>query len=177
MGTQTQRPMTTQPSWECECGALNPERTGRCVGCRLSTPKRIEIAVAEEPVVAVDAAHETFYAHIVGQVIRSSREVRHITMTTMAAAAGLTSSAWSRVETGETTLTVSQLRKASTKLGVEPWTIIQLASRISTQLSERGVVVHDEKPQDVSKLIGGAAILALITSDAEWSPTSAESKR
>lgn len=34
--------------WECECGAINASRTGPCEGCKLSTPKRVAVAVQEE---------------------------------------------------------------------------------------------------------------------------------
>lgn len=43
--TTATRPAKVTTQWECECGALNPERTGRCLGCRLSTPKRVEVPV------------------------------------------------------------------------------------------------------------------------------------
>lgn len=107
---------------------------------------------------------ETFYGQIVGQVIRGRRELQGCNVATMAESVQMASaSGWSRVETGDTTITVSQLRKAARKLEMEPWELLHQADVISTQIESSGVTVHDEKPKNVGKwLLGGAAILALV---------------
>ncbi len=90
--------------------------------------------------------------------------MRGIPLLSMAEAADLsTVSGWSRVETGDTTMTLAQLRKAARLLGMEPWVLVQQADNIAAQLEASGMTVHDEKPKNVGKwLIGGAAILAAV---------------
>jgi transcriptional regulator with XRE-family HTH domain len=105
----------------------------------------------------------TSYGQIIGQVIRGRRELKRISLQAMAESAALTASGWSRVENGDTTMTLAQLRKAARKLDVEPWTLIRQADLIAAQLGRRSVTVHDDKPRNMGKwLLGGAAILAVV---------------
>lgn len=106
----------------------------------------------------------TSYMQIVGQVVRGHRERRGIPLLTMAKAADLsTVSGWSRVETGDTTMTIAQIRKAARTLDMEPWTLVQQADNIAAQLEASGMTVYDEKPKNVGKwLLGGAAILVAV---------------
>ena len=69
------------------------------------------------------------YAQVVGEQVRMWRRLKKITLTDMAKAAGLSQSGWSRVETGDTTMTVEQLRIACKMLGVAPWTLLRHADR------------------------------------------------
>ncbi len=113
------------------------------------------------------AAAETCYAEVVGHVVRGARELRRMDLATMATAVALSSSGWSRVETGETTMTLAHLRRAAHTLGLEPWELVQRADRLSSDLRTRGVVVHDDKPRNLGKLFaGGAAILAVLAGGA-----------
>lgn len=107
---------------------------------------------------------ETFYGQLVGQVIRGCREMQGIKLLAMAQSLDLSSaSGWSRVETGDTTMTLAQLRKAAKKLGMSPGAIVQRADAIAAQLELSGVVVRDDKPKDIGKrLLGGAGILAVV---------------
>jgi transcriptional regulator with XRE-family HTH domain len=107
---------------------------------------------------------ETFYGQIVGQVIRGRRELQGITLATMAAGLALASpSGWSRVETGDTAITLAQLRKAAKTFGVEPWKMVRDADRLAAQLEDKGIMVHDDRPKNLGKwLLGGAGILALL---------------
>lgn len=106
----------------------------------------------------------TSYVQILGQVVRGRREMKAIPLLAMAEAADLASvSGWSRVETGDTTMTLVQLRKAARTLGVEPWVLVKQADTIAAQLEASGMTVHDEKPKNLGKwLVGGAAILAAV---------------
>jgi transcriptional regulator with XRE-family HTH domain len=106
----------------------------------------------------------TSYMQIVGQVVRGRREMQGIALLSMAEAADLaTVSGWSRVETGDTTMTLAQLRKAARLLNMDPWVLVQQADTIAAQLEASGMTVHDEKPKNVGKwLLGGAALLAVV---------------
>jgi transcriptional regulator with XRE-family HTH domain len=111
---------------------------------------------------------QTSYGQIVGQVIRGRREMQGINLLAMAESVALaTPSGWSRVETGDTAMTLSQLRKAAKKLGVDPADVVREADVIAAQLETTGVMVHDEKPKNLGKvLLGGAGILALFAAGA-----------
>ncbi|MET0793700.1 MAG: helix-turn-helix transcriptional regulator [Polyangiaceae bacterium] len=106
----------------------------------------------------------TFYGQVVGQVIRVRRELQGTSLATMATSLALASaSGWSRVETGDTAITLAQLRKAAKTFGVEPWKMVREADHLAAQLEASGVVVHDDKPKNLGKwLLGGAGILALL---------------
>jgi transcriptional regulator with XRE-family HTH domain len=111
----------------------------------------------------------TFYGQLVGQVIRGRREMQQLSLMTMAKSAALASpSGWSRIETGDTSMTLVQLRKAAHTLGMEPSDILRQADHLAGQLQASGVVVHDEKPKDIGRwlLLGGAGILALVAAGA-----------
>jgi hypothetical protein len=115
------------------------------------------------------------YAQIVGQVIRGRREVQGINLLTMAKSLDLeTPSGWSRVETGDSVMTMTQLRRAARKLGVAPAEIVREADVIAAQLEATGVVVHDDKPKTLGKvLLGGAGILAVLAAGAAMAASKA----
>jgi transcriptional regulator with XRE-family HTH domain len=92
----------------------------------------------------------TFYGQIVGQVIRGRRELQGITLAAMSQSMDLSPSGWSRVETGDTAMSITQLRRAARRLGMQPSEIVRQADLLVSQL-EGGVVVHDERPKGVSK--------------------------
>jgi transcriptional regulator with XRE-family HTH domain len=111
---------------------------------------------------------ETFYGQIVGQVLRGRREMQQMNLLTMAQNMSLvTPSGWSRVETGDTAITLAQLRKAARTLGMQPAEIVRQADVIAAQLEASGVMVYDERRKNVGKwLLGGAGILALVAAGA-----------
>jgi transcriptional regulator with XRE-family HTH domain len=119
-----------------------------------------------------------FYGQILGQVVRGRRELQGMTLQAMATGVALASpSGWSRVETGETAMTVGQLRRAARRLGVAPWVLVRQADIMADQLERSGVTVGDEKPRDVEMgkwLLGGAGLLALIAGAAVAAATKAD---
>ena len=70
------------------------------------------------------------YAGIVGGLVRLYRQTNSIDLPTMAAAMGMSASGWSRVETGDTTMTVVQLRKAAAFLKVDGSHILRQADEV-----------------------------------------------
>ncbi len=110
---------------------------------------------------------ETFYGQILGQVIRGRREMQGMNLLSMANSMELASaSGWSRVETGDTAMTIAQLRRAARKLGTQPAEIVRQADVLAAQLEANGVKVHDEKPKNIGKWLMGAGILALLAGGA-----------
>lgn len=106
----------------------------------------------------------TSYPQILGQVIRGYRELQGVSLEMMATAMGFQSrSGWSRVESGDTTMNASQIRKAARYLNRQPWTVLKDTDNLAMQLEAAGIEVHDEKPKDhASWFLGGAAILAVV---------------
>lgn len=71
---------------------------------------------------------EDLFAKVIGRTLRMHREIRGMSLSTMAKQLGFASaSGWSRVETGVTVMTVGQLYAASKVLGVEPHDVVKAA--------------------------------------------------
>lgn len=110
------------------------------------------------------------YNALVGQVIQRHREILGKNQGEVAQALGLTQSAYSRVESGQTALTVSHLRSLTKTLGTTPESILSEADSLAKQLVAKGVQVPNEKPTDndnevkAAFLIGLGILLALLAS-------------
>jgi transcriptional regulator with XRE-family HTH domain len=74
------------------------------------------------------------YAGIVGRALRMRREIVGISLSAFAREMGITTSGWSRVETGDTVMTVAQLSAACHVLAVDPWQIIRHADALTKEL-------------------------------------------
>lgn len=72
------------------------------------------------------------YAVACGMVLRARRAVLGIDLGRFAKQMGFSSSGWSRVETGETTMTLAQLRRAARVLDVEPHVLQRAADIVFT---------------------------------------------
>lgn len=107
-------------------------------------------------------APETYYSQVVGHVVRGHRELQGLSLAEMAESIGLSSSGWSRVETGHTTMTVVHLVRAARRLGMPPWEIVRQADLVVSWLEARGVVVHDSRPAGLDKMLSAAELLALV---------------
>lgn len=82
------------------------------------------------------------YAQIVGNVVRSQRTLRGISLSAMAEQIGFSASGWSRIETGDTTMTVAHLRSAAKMLNLEPSAVIQSADTLAARFEAAGIPVH-----------------------------------
>lgn len=81
----------------------------------------------------------------------------------MATCLKLSTSGWSRLESGDTIMSLTQLRKAATRLGVPPSAIVHQADVLADQLEATGTRVLDDKPDELGDWFGGGAgILAVI---------------
>lgn len=110
------------------------------------------------------------YNALVGQILQRRREALGKSQGEVALAIGLTQSAFSRVESGQTALTVSHLRSLSIALKTTPESILSEADVLVKQLVAKGVQVPNEKPTDNDKelkaalLIGLGVLLAILSS-------------
>lgn len=101
------------------------------------------------------------YNALVGHVIQRHREILGHTQGEVAHALGLTQSAYSRVESGQTALTVSHLRSLANTLGITPDGILSEADSLAIQLTKKGVQVPNEKPVDGDKEVKAALLIGL----------------
>lgn len=110
------------------------------------------------------------YNALVGQVLQKRREVLGKSQGAVAQDIGLTQSAFSRVESGQTALTVSHLRSLSVTLGTTAESILFEVNSLAQQLQAKGVQVPNEKPADndnevkAALLIGLGVLLAILSS-------------
>lgn len=72
-----------------------------------------------------------------------------IDLPTMAKEMGMSASGWSRVESGDTTMTVAKLRRAAKALRIEPWVLVQQADIIvaSSRDDTRSELTMSQGPQ------------------------------
>ncbi len=106
----------------------------------------------------------TTYSRIVGAIIVALRKDAKIEQEEMANELSLSQSAWSRVETGTTQITVAQLAQAARVLKKRPWEILRRVDVLVEQVERAGVAVEDridEQMSNVAIIIGAAALIGL----------------
>ena len=79
------------------------------------------------------------YARTVGQTVRAMRNRRGQSLAVMATAVDVSIGVWTKLEAGETAMTVAQLRKIARALGVEPWEVLR---RADERFAERCALDH-----------------------------------
>jgi transcriptional regulator with XRE-family HTH domain len=88
------------------------------------------------------------YYAIVGRVVRLQREARGLKLREFSKRMALGISGRSRVETGDTVMTLEQLKKAADALGVTPAVIVKMADDMSAgaekRQSKRGSLARGE---------------------------------
>ncbi len=108
----------------------------------------------------------TTYPAIVGRILVDLRKRAGIGQDVVAGAMGITQSTLSRVERGESALTVEQLARAAKSLGESAGSILSMADSAVLELDAQGVSVSYERSTleiDTGLvLIGAAALGALI---------------
>jgi transcriptional regulator with XRE-family HTH domain len=79
---------------------------------------------------------------------------------------GISQPSWSRIERGETALSIEQLAKAASLFGVSPAQILKQADDYVSALGSIDVTVEPERPDRTSSaalaIIGGAVLAFLI---------------
>jgi transcriptional regulator with XRE-family HTH domain len=100
----------------------------------------------------------TTYPAIVGQIMAMVREKAGLEQAEVARGVGISQSTWSRIERGESALTVEQLTKAADVLGSSAGEILRQADEAVAGLEDMDVVVQRDRPRGK-----GAAALAFIS--------------
>ncbi len=101
----------------------------------------------------------TTYPAIVGQILVSYRETSPFEQAQLAQAVELSQSTWSRIERGESALTVEQLAKAAAALNTTAGEILAEADRAAAGLRKQGMNVLLTRPK--SPVETGLAIIAV----------------
>lgn len=91
----------------------------------------------------------------IGHKIKKLRELRNLTQEHMASSLGLSQSAYSRMELGETEITFSKLEKISEQLGMKPEEIIafneSMVFNVMNNQTGNGLVINNNVPREETK--------------------------
>lgn len=80
---------------------------------------------------------------VLGALIVKLRDDRHISQKDLATAIGMSPSTWSRIERGDSGLSIEQLKKVAKVLELTPWYLLQLADEEEKALKERGIYIDE----------------------------------
>ncbi len=84
----------------------------------------------------------------------------------MARGLGISQSAYSRLEQGQSAMSVTQLRMIAEKLGTTPDFLLHHTTRYASQLRVQGVTVNDEKQTSAAGVLIALGILAALFASA-----------
>jgi transcriptional regulator with XRE-family HTH domain len=104
------------------------------------------------------------YGAVAGQVVLQHRKTRNVDQSQLAAALGITQSSYSKIEQGQTTMTIVQLRIISEQLGLKPHVLIRQIDDLALKLRSQAVTITDEKAISPAAVLIGLGILAAILS-------------
>lgn len=106
------------------------------------------------------------YPALVGQVISQRRVLAGLDQATLGEQVGVNQSTWSRIERGESALTMDQLSLAARALGTTPSEILREADKQEESLKTDAVAVLPSRPPKNDSagllLLGGVALTALL---------------
>jgi len=107
------------------------------------------------------------YSAVLGQVLARRRQLQGgIHQKSVADALGITQSAYSRLEGGQSAMSLGQLRRVAFFLGTAPNILLADTDSFVQHLEARGVTVTDDKVTSSSELLIGLGILAAIFASA-----------
>jgi transcriptional regulator with XRE-family HTH domain len=102
------------------------------------------------------------YAALIGRIVEHRRTQLRIRQEQIAQALGISQSAYSRLEKGQSAMSVTQLRIVASQLNTTPPDILDQTERYATQLRAQNVEVTDEKPDSNGGVLIALAILAAL---------------
>ena len=105
---------------------------------------------------------ETTYSAILGQILKEFRKNKGMDQSHIAKEMGMNRSSWSRIESGNTMMTIQQLQKASDIFKTEANAILLEADNIASAMKDKGYKVHYDSPKEVQAKSSGSQGLALI---------------
>ena len=102
------------------------------------------------------------YPALIGKLLVQRREEIGFKQGQVAAALGMSQSAYSRLESGESVLNLSQLRNICAELRTSPAQVLRDADEYERLLRSQGVNVISEKPIDPAAIAIGLGLLAAL---------------
>ncbi|KFX76725.1 helix-turn-helix domain-containing protein [Ralstonia solanacearum] len=102
------------------------------------------------------------YPALVGKLLAQRREEIGRKQGEVAVAVGMSQSAYSRLESGESVLNLSQLRNVCAELGTAPAQVLRNAEQCELQLRKQGVDVIAEKTINPAAIAIGLGLLAAL---------------
>lgn len=102
------------------------------------------------------------YPALVGKLLAQRREQFGLKQGELAAALGMSQSAYSRLESGESVLNLSQLRNVCDKLNTSPAQLLHNAEQYEALLRGQGVEVIAEKSVNPAAIAIGLGLLAAL---------------
>lgn len=102
------------------------------------------------------------YALLVGRIVEHHRKQMGIHQEHVAQALGISQSAYSRLEQGQSGMSVTQLRMIAERLGTTPVVLLRDAEQYANQLRAQGVTVTDEKHDAAAGVLIALGILAAL---------------
>lgn len=108
---------------------------------------------------------ETSYPAIVGKLLENLRRERNLKQQDVASMLGLTQSAWSRIERGQSGLSMDLMVRVCDLLGTSPHILLGDADKARAGLMAQGIKVHPHiiaRPERMMAVLGLAALGMLI---------------
>lgn len=106
------------------------------------------------------------YNMLIGKILQRHREQIGKNQSEIAEVAGLTQSAYSRIESGQSSLTLAHLHAITDALGIKPDEVLKETDQIAGKLLSQNVSVPFDKPENSddtkAALLIGLGILLLI---------------
>ena len=87
----------------------------------------------------------TTYPAVVGAYLAAKRNELKLSQGALAEKVGLTASTWSRIESGESALTIEQLAQAAQALSMTPGALLCTIDAITAELNKRGIGTNIER--------------------------------
>ena len=87
----------------------------------------------------------TTYPAVVGAYLAAKRNELKLSQSQLAEKVGLTASTWSRIESGDSALTIEQLALAAHGLSMTPGALMSAIDAITDELSKRGIGTNIER--------------------------------
>lgn len=97
----------------------------------------------------------TTYTAITGSVIARLRRIAGLQQAVLAAQVGVNQSSWSKIERGETAISVEYLALLESSLGVKPGGVLTEADRVTAYAEAQGVRVFRQRSDLVAEALHG----------------------
>lgn len=104
--------------------------------------------------------NETTYQTVLGRLIAQKRKEKGIDQEELARRVGVSRSTWSRIEAGSSALSMDQLAKAASALGISLGELMLEVDDVVRELRRQNVEVHDSRDQAKSAAFGAAGAAA-----------------